>query len=160
NAAGANVGSSAGGVDSLNAFVANNPGFAPISSTVVVSPLFTFNGVSCPGAKDTFQIVVNPEPSVFPLNNLILCEGTNSAVVPILGPIGGSTFSWVNSNAAVGLGSTGTGNIPVFVANNPTQAPIQSTITVTPLFVNGNVQCPGQTTSFTVTVNPAPTVDT
>ena len=160
NAAGANVGAPAGGIDSLNAFVANNPGFAPISSTVVVSPLFTFNGVSCPGAKDTFQIVVNPEPSVFPLNNLLLCEGTNSAVVPILGPIGGSTFSWVNSNAAVGLGSTGTGNLPVFVANNPTQAPIQSTVTVTPLFVNGNVQCPGQTTSFTVTVNPAPNVDT
>jgi gliding motility-associated-like protein len=160
NAAGANVGSPAGGIDSLNAFVAINPGFSPISSTVVVSPLFSFNGVSCPGAKDTFQIVVNPEPSVFPLNNLILCEGTNSAVVPILGPIGGSTFSWVNSNAAVGLGSTGTGNIPVFVANNPTQAPIQSTVTVTPLFINGNVQCPGQSTSFTVTVNPAPSVDT
>jgi gliding motility-associated-like protein len=160
NAAGANLGLPAGGIDSLNAFVANNPGFAPINATVVVSPLFTFNGVSCPGAKDTFQIVVNPEPSAFPLNNLILCEGTNSAVVPILGPIGGTTFNWVNSNAAVGLGSTGTGNIPVFVGNNPTQAPIQSTVTVTPLFINGNVQCPGQTISFTVTVNPAPTVDT
>ena len=160
NTAGANVGLPAGGIDSLNAFVANNPGFAPINATVVVSPLFTFNGVSCPGAKDTFQIVVNPEPSVFPLNNLILCEGTSSAVVPILGPIGGTTFNWVNSNAAVGLGSTGTGNIPVFVGNNPTLVPIQSTVTVTPFFINGNVQCPGQTTSFTVTVNPAPTVDT
>jgi gliding motility-associated-like protein len=160
NTAGANVGLPAGGIDSLNAFVANNPGFAPINSTVVVSPLFTFNGVSCPGAKDTFQIVVNPEPSVFPLNNLILCEGTSSAVVPILGPIGGTTFNWLNSNAAVGLGSTGTGNIPVFVGNNPTLAPIQSTVTVTPLFINGNVQCPGQPTAFTVTVNPAPTVDT
>ncbi|MBM3418778.1 MAG: PKD domain-containing protein, partial [Bacteroidetes bacterium] len=137
-----------------------NLGFAPITSTVVVSPLFTFNGISCPGAKDTFQIIVNPEPSVFPLNNLILCEGTNSAMVPILGPIGGTTFNWVNSNAAVGLGSTGTGNIPVFIGNNPTQSPIQSTITVTPLFTNGNVQCAGQTSSFTVTVNPAPIVDT
>ena len=160
NTAGANLGLPAGGIDSLNAFVANNPGFAPINATVVVSPLFTFNGVSCPGAKDTFQIIVNPEPSVFPQNNLILCEGTSSAVVPILGPIGGTTFNWVNSNAAVGLGSTGTGNIPVFVGNNPTLAPIQSTVTVTPLFINGNVQCPGQATSFTVTVNPAPTVDT
>jgi len=161
NAVGANVGLPAnGGVDSLYAFVANNPGFAPITSTVVVSPLFTFNGVSCPGAKDTFQIIVNPEPSVFPLANLNLCEGVSSAQVPILGPIGGTTFSWVNSNAAVGLGSTGTGNIPLFVANNPTISPISSTVTVTPLFVNGNVQCPGQTTSFTITVDPAPNVDT
>jgi gliding motility-associated-like protein len=161
SAAGAAVGlQSLGGIDSLNAFVASNPGVAPISATIIVSPLFTANNVSCAGAKDTFQIVVNPQPSAFPLNNLILCEGTNSAVVPILGPIGGTTFNWVNSNAAVGLASTGTGNVPVFMAQNPTALPIQSVVTVTPLFINGNVQCPGQTISFTVTVNPAPTVDT
>jgi gliding motility-associated-like protein len=161
SAAGANVGlQTLGGVDSLNAFVASNPGVAPISATIIVSPLFTANNVSCAGAKDTFQIVVNPQPSAFPLNNLILCEGTNSAVVPILGPIGGTTFNWVNSNAAVGLASTGTGNVPVFMAQNPTALPIQSVVTVTPLFINGNAQCPGQTISFTVTVNPAPTVDT
>jgi gliding motility-associated-like protein len=46
------------------------------------------------------------------------------------------------------------------MAQNPTALPIQSVVTVTPLFINGNVQCPGQTISFTVTVNPAPTVDT
>jgi gliding motility-associated-like protein len=161
NATGSNVGLPLNaGVDSLNAFIANNLGFAPIVSTVSVSPLFSFNGVNCPGTKDTFLIVVNPEPSVFTINNLILCEGTNSSLIPILGPIGGTTFSWVNSNAAVGLGSTGTGNIPVFLANNPTQASIQSNVTVTPLFINGIVQCPGQTTSFTVTVNPAPNLDT
>jgi gliding motility-associated-like protein len=161
SAAGAAVGlQSLGGIDSLNAFVASNPGVAPISATIIVSPLFTANNVSCAGAKDTFQIVVNPQPSAFPLNNLILCEGTNSSVVPILGPIGGTAFNWVNSNAAVGLASTGTGNVPVFMAQNPTALPIQSVVTVTPLFINGNVQCPGQTISFTVTVNPAPTVDT
>jgi gliding motility-associated-like protein len=161
SAAGAAVGlQSLGGIDSLNAFVASNPGVAPISAIIIVSPLFTANNVSCAGAKDTFQIVVNPQPSAFPLNNLILCEGTNSAVVPILGPIGGTTFNWVNSNAAVGLASTGTGNVPVFMAQNPTALPIQSVVTVTPIFINGNAQCPGQTISFTVTVNPAPTVDT
>lgn len=161
NATGSNVGLPVNaGIDSLNAFVANNLGFAPLISTVVVSPLFSFNGVSCTGTKDTFLIVVNPEPSVFPLNNLTLCEGINSSIIPILGPIGGTTFSWVNSNAAVGLGSTGSGNIPVFLANNPTLLPIQSTVTVTPLFINGNLQCPGENISFTVTVNPAPNYDT
>jgi len=161
NATGNNVGLPVNaGIDSLNAFVASNLGFAPITSTIVVSPLFTFNGVSCPGVKDTFQIIVNPQPSVFALNNLTLCEGTNSQLVNILGPIGGTTFSWTNSNAAVGLSSTGTGNIPSFLANNPTLAPIQSTVTVTPLFVNGGVQCQGQSTSFNITVNPAPNVDT
>jgi gliding motility-associated-like protein len=159
SAAGAAVGlQSLGGIDSLNAFVASNPGVAPISATIIVSPLFTANNVSCAGAKDTFQIVVNPQPSAFPLNNLILCEGTNSAVVPILGPIGGTTFNWVNSNAAVGLASTGTGNVPVFMAQNPTALPIQSVVTVTPIFINGPVTCAGQSTAYTITVNPTPNV--
>lgn len=159
NAAGANVGlQSLGGVDSLNAFIASNPGVAPISATIVVSPLFTANNVSCAGAKDTFQIVVNPEPSVFALNNMTLCEGVNSAIVPLLGPIGGTTFNWVNSNAAVGLSSTGTGNVPVFMAQNPTALPIQSVVTVTPVFINGATQCSGVNQTYTITVNPTPNV--
>lgn len=159
NAAGANVGlQTLGGVDSLNAFVASNPGVAPISATILVSPLFTANNVSCAGAKDTFQIVVNPEPSVFALNNMTLCEGINSPIVPLLGPIGGTTFNWVNSNAAVGLASTGTGNVPVFMAQNPTALPIQSVVTVTPVFINGATQCSGLNQTYTITVNPTPNV--
>ena len=159
NAAGANVGlQTLGGVDSLNAFIATNLGVAPISATIIVSPLFTANNVSCAGAKDTFQIVVNPEPSVFALNNMTLCEGVNSAIVPLLGPIGGTTFNWVNSNAAVGLASTGTGNVPVFMAQNPTALPIQSVVTVTPVFINGATQCSGISQTYTITVNPTPNV--
>lgn len=159
NAAGANIGlQPLGGVDSLNAFIASNPGVAPISATIIVSPLFTANNVSCAGAKDTFQIVVNPEPSVFALNNMTLCEGVNSAIVPLLGPIGGTTFNWVNSNAAVGLASTGTGNVPVFMAQNPTALPIQSVVTVTPVFINGATQCSGVNQTYTITVNPTPNV--
>ncbi len=159
SAAGAAIGlQSLGGIDSLNAFVASNPGVAPISATILVSPLFTANNVSCAGAKDTFQIVVNPEPSVFALNNMTLCEGINSPIVPLLGPIGGTTFNWVNSNAAVGLASTGTGNVPVFMAQNPTALPIQSVVTVTPVFINGATQCSGLNQTYTITVNPTPNV--
>jgi gliding motility-associated-like protein len=159
NAAGANVGlQTLGGVDSLNAFVASNPGVAPISASILVSPLFTANNVSCAGAKDTFQIVVNPDPSLFALNNMTLCEGINSPIVPLLGPIGGTTFNWVNSNAAVGLASTGTGNVPVFMAQNPTALPIQSVVTVTPVFINGATQCSGLNQTYTITVNPTPNV--
>jgi gliding motility-associated-like protein len=159
SAAGAAIGlQSLGGIDSLNAFVTSNPGVAPISATIIVSPLFTANNVSCAGAKDTFQIVVNPEPSVFALNNITLCEGINSPIVPLLGPIGGTTFNWVNSNAAVGLASTGTGNVPVFMAQNPTALPIQSVVTVTPVFINGATQCSGLNQTYTITVNPTPNV--
>ncbi|MFM7565781.1 MAG: PKD-like domain-containing protein, partial [Flavobacteriales bacterium] len=146
------------GMDSINAFVANNPGFSPLVTTVVVNPEFSFSNVTCVGIPDTFLITVNPEPSVFGVSNITLCEGTNSTAVPLIGPIGGTTFSWVNSNAAVGLPSTGSGNIPVFTAQNPTSGSIQSVVTITPNFMNGNYQCSGTSTSYTITVNPTPNV--
>jgi gliding motility-associated-like protein len=159
SASGAVVGlQSLGGIDSLNAFVANNAAFAPSIASIIVSPSFTYNNQSCVGLQDTFQIVVNPEPSVFALNNMIVCEGTVVPSVPVLGPIGNSTFDWINSNASIGLASTGVGNIPTFNAQNPTALPIQSVVTVTPLYINGPVTCSGQSTNYTITVNPTPNV--
>ncbi len=159
SASGAAVGlQSLGGVDSLNAFIASNLAFAPSSTSIVVSSSFTYNNQTCVGIQDTFLIVVNPEPSVFALNNMIVCEGTVVASVPVLGPIGNSTFDWTNSNAAIGLPSVGVGNIPAFNAQNPTALPIQSVITVTPIFTNGPVTCAGQSTAYTITVNPTPNV--
>ena len=159
SASGAVVGlQSLGGIDSLNAFVANNAAFAPSIASIIVSPSFTYNNQSCVGLQDTFQIVVNPEPSVFALNNMVVCEGTSAPSVPVLGPIGNTTFDWINSNAAIGLASTGVGNIPSFSAQNPTALPIQSVVTVTPLYINGPVTCSGQSTNYTITVNPTPNV--
>ncbi|MFN4952438.1 MAG: PKD-like domain-containing protein [Flavobacteriales bacterium] len=159
SASGAAVGlQSLGGIDSVNAFIANNAAFAPSTASIIVTPSFTFNNQTCVGLQDTFLIVVNPEPSVFALNNQIVCEGTLVPSVPVLGPIGNSTFDWTNSNAAIGLPSIGVGNIPAFNALNPTALPIQSVITVTPIFTNGMLTCAGQSTAYTVTVNPTPNV--
>lgn len=156
---GANIGLvQPAGNDSIHAFVATNLGFSPQSVTVFVTPEYTFNNVLCSGISDTFQIVVNPQPSVFGVNQQILCEGTNATAVPLIGPIGGTVFNWVNSNAAIGLSSTGVGNVPVFQAQNPTAGPIQSVVTITPNFMNGNYQCSGPSTSYTITVNPTPNV--
>jgi len=159
NAIGGNVGlPSTNGVDSLYAFLALNAGFAPIVTTVNVTPTFTNNNVTCVGAQDQFTITVNPEPSLFALNNLTLCEGTSSGVIAFSGPIGGTTFNWSNSNASIGLGSVGTGDIPSFIGTNNTPNPIQSNVVVTPAFVNGNAICFGQTQNFNIIVNPAPNV--
>ncbi len=58
-------------------------------------------------------------------------------------------FSWTNSNTAIGLSASGTGNISFTAADVST--PQTSTITVTP----SNGSCGGSPQTFTITVNPA-----
>ncbi|NLX28037.1 MAG: hypothetical protein GXY59_03600, partial [Bacteroidales bacterium] len=58
-------------------------------------------------------------------------------------------FSWTNSNTAIGLSPSGTGNISFTAADVST--PQTSTITVTP----SNGSCGGSPQTFTITVNPA-----
>jgi gliding motility-associated-like protein len=145
------------GINSIPSFSTTNSGLTPISSIVEVTPIFINNNIQCEGPIDQFTITVNPVPSVFPVSNIILCEGELSSSVILLGTLGGTIFNWVNSNVSVGLASPGTGNIPVFTAQNPTLLPIQSTITVTPLY--GLAQCPGDDILFDITVKPAPTIN-
>jgi hypothetical protein len=68
-------------------------------------------------------------------------------------------YSWTNTNPAIGLAASGTGNLS-FTATNPATggAPITATITVTPSYTNNGVTCVGTPTSFTITVNPLPVV--
>ena len=144
------------GVNSIPSFLTTNSGLSPISTIVEVTPIFINNNIQCEGPIDQFTITINPVPSVFSVNDIILCEGELSSSVILLGTLGGTIFNWVNSNVSVGLASPGAGNIPVFTAQNPTLLPIQSTVTVTPLF--GLAQCPGDSISFDITVKPAPTI--
>lgn len=44
----------------------------------------------------------------------------------------GCSYTWVNSNPAIGLPATGSGNIPAFTAVNPGDVPVTATITATP----------------------------
>ncbi|WP_163397512.1 T9SS type A sorting domain-containing protein [Flavobacterium fluviatile] len=67
------------------------------------------------------------------------------------------TYTWTNSNTSIGLASSGTGNIPSFVATNSTTSPIMATITVTPKYTNGGT-CSGTSKTFTITVNPSPAI--
>jgi len=64
----------------------------------------------------------------------------------------GASFSWTNSNTAIGLASSGTDNIAAFAAVNTTTVPVSATITVTPA-ANG---CVGSASTYTITVNPSP----
>ena len=155
-----NIGLGASGNGTINAFAAINLGTSPIIATIQVTPTYTNNGITCSGLSTSFTITVNPTGQVNTIVNQFLCNGTTtSAVTFTTNNTGGTTtYSWTNSNPAIGLALSGTGNINAFNVTNNTASPIIGTITVTPSFSNGTPACTGPTQSFTITVNPSPAV--
>ena len=120
---------------------------------VDVRYLFRINSNSC---TDTMSLVVtvNPLPTVDSVADLVFCNGVNPSI-HFTGSIANTIYTWSNSNSNIGLITIGEGDID-FVANNATQFPIKSAVTVTPQ-LNG---CTGAARRFNITVNPTPVLST
>jgi gliding motility-associated-like protein len=121
--------------------------FAPTTGTITVTP----SEAGCPGPSQSFTITVTPVPTVNQPNDVSVCAGAN--VVTNFTGTAGATFDWTNDNPAIGLGAAGSGNLNFVSANVTMQE--QGNITVTPS-ING---CPGNPITFSIVINPAPTVD-
>ncbi len=145
------IGLGASGSGNIPSFTATNATGAPITSTITVTP--SLNG--CTGTPITFTITVNPLPTVNAVTSQTRCANALTAAVNFSGSMGTATYNWTNSNPAIGLGASGSGNIGAFIATNATGAPISGTITVTPT-ANG---CAGTPITFSYTINPVPTVN-
>lgn len=144
------IGLPASGTGGTPPFAAVNTTGSPIVCTVTVTP--TLGG--CTGPTSTFTITVNPSPTVVAEPNISVCAG---AVIPLnsftsIPP--GATFTWTNSNTAIGLAASGSGSVPSFTATNTTTSPITATITILATLAG----CPGPFSSYTITVNPIPVV--
>lgn len=101
-------------------------------------------------------LTVNPTPTVNAVNSQAVCNQVSSTPITFSGTPGNVNFNWTNSTTSIGLPASGTGNIPAFIATNPTQADVVATITVTPTATTGGVTCTGTPLQFTITVNPTP----
>ena len=112
------IGLAASGTGNIASFVSQNSTTSPQTAVISVTPVNTANGVSCQGTAQNFTITVNPIPVVAAIPNQSLCQGASSSAVSFVGSISGSTFSWTNSNATIGLAASGTGNIASFVGQN------------------------------------------
>jgi hypothetical protein len=132
----------------IPAFTATNTGGSAQVSEVAVEPVLSIEG--CQIKPMMFQITVQPSPSVNAVSSQTICSGNATTAITFSGVSSGTTYSWTNSNPAIGLIAAGTGNIPSFSAvNNTANGTITATITVTP----SNHTCSGVPTSFTITVN-------
>jgi hypothetical protein len=121
------------------------------SSTTLYTCTVSENGQNSSG---TALITVDPTPTVNPISNYTFCNNTWSSLIAFNGTAG-ATYNWTNSNPNTGLSFTnGTGSIFFMTSSNSNTQVVSSVITVTPV-LNG---CNGTPQSFTISVNPTPSV--
>jgi hypothetical protein len=146
------IGLVSAGSGNIASFNAVNIGTSPVVATITVTPSFTNAGQTYTGTAQSFTITVNPSANVDPVPDASYSNGTTTPALVFTSPVTGTTFSWTNSNNAIGLGASGTGSLPSFTATNTGTSPISAIITVT-ASANG---CVGPARTFTITVNPLP----
>ena len=154
------IGLAASGTGDIMPFVTTNTTIGPLTATITVTP----SVAGCTGTPITFTITVNPMPIVNPVASQVLCNGSPTAVINFTspttgGPTGSLSFQWTNSQPSIGLAATGTGNIQSFTAVNTGLSPVIAILTVTPVYNNAGITCTGTSQTFTITVNPTPTVN-
>lgn len=110
---------------------------------------------TCPqtSLSNNLTITIIPLPTVVFVSDIDVCAGDIPQTVFSSNPPG-ANFNWTNSNTAIGLPASGTGNVPTFTVSNAGAADITSTITVTP----ETSGCIGTTATYTVTVHPTPEI--
>jgi uncharacterized protein (TIGR02145 family) len=136
-------------------FTATNSGTAPITAEITVTPRFT-TGAVCTGETKTFEITVDPKPTVENPGNQTLCAGTSTSAIAFTGNIAtGVTYHWVMSHD-IGAGLSGTGDIDPFETTITGTEAVVATVTVTPKY--GTLECAGDPVNFTITVNPTTVV--
>ena len=158
-----------GGAASSGSWTSSNGGVFsnPNSTTSTFTPPVGYSGTitltlttndpagPCNPAIDTTTFTVLTTPIFSPVSNQIVCS--NDIIGPIVFSGSADSFRWTNSAPAIGLAASGIGNIG-FTATNSSTIPLTATIIVTPYNSSSGVDCPGVSTSFTITVNPSPTV--
>ncbi|RIJ49966.1 HYR domain-containing protein [Maribellus luteus] len=114
------------------------------------------SGVCAAAYSTVVLITVNSTPSVNTVSDQEICHGTNTTAINFTGTA--TSYEWTNDQPSIGLVASGTGSIAAFNASNTGNVPVIATIEVTPVYTNNGVSCSGTPESFTITVNPIPTV--
>ena len=130
-----------------------NPSITALTETTTYTVTVT-NRNSCT-ATATVTVTVNPEVVMNPVaNREPQCEGDATSYefsTPLT--VGTMEYEWTNDNAAIGLATSGTGNIS-FIPTNTTANILIANITVTPKHTYNGIPCEGDTITFTIKVLP------
>ncbi len=118
---------------------------------------YTITGIDGNGCVNTgmVSVTVNPIPDVFPVASQTVCNNASTTGIVFDGTYSGTTtFNWTNTDASIGIGASGSGNISSFIAINTSSSPVTAVVTVTPV----RLTCVGTAQTFSITVNPTPDV--
>ncbi|WP_019039321.1 PKD-like domain-containing protein [Psychroflexus tropicus] len=114
----------------------------------------------CPPISDFVELEVLPEGQVNPISDVTVCHLETQPEIQFASSntLVTTRFDWsIDSN--IGLAPlSGTGDLPSFQAQNLTDTPVTATVTVTPVVESGSTNCPGPPETFTITVNPSPSI--
>ena len=126
--------------------------WTPATVNNQTSGTYTFTSApgQCATATATFAVTVTTTPTVGIGYDTTVNDGAIIPVNNLSGTPAGTNFNWTNSNPAIGLPATGTGNVSSFTATNKGTTPITGTITVTPV----NNGCAGSDKTYSITINP------
>ncbi|MGY0034548.1 PKD-like domain-containing protein [Pedobacter sp. NJ-S-72] len=92
------------GAGQLPSFKAVNNTNRSIVATITVTPI---SSEGCAGTGKTFTITVNPTAVVDQPGNARYCNQANTAAIVFTDNGTGSTYSWINDHAEIGLPLSG-----------------------------------------------------
>ncbi|MBP6410626.1 MAG: hypothetical protein KA313_05960, partial [Pseudarcicella sp.] len=139
------------GTGNVGSFTAINTGSLPIEAIVTAISYVD----DCPGDTLKVKITVNPTPKIDPINDISVCNNTDTPLINFIGVPAATDFIWNSDITLPNLGNSGSGDsIPSFKAINNAETSIVANITVK----SKAKGCPGADVNFTITVKPTPVV--
>jgi gliding motility-associated-like protein len=122
--------------------IANGPGVGLVTinerlintTTAPVDVRYIYNLTNSNGCNnvDTVVVQVRPVPVTNYVSDISVCANTTAAAITFTSNIPGTLFNWVNSDPAIGLPASGSGNIAPWTAINTSNGQLNATIFVTP----------------------------
>jgi uncharacterized protein (UPF0333 family) len=143
------IGLTSGNNGNITSFDVKNNTDSLITAKITVTPK---SSESCSGEQKSFAITVNPSPVLDAIEDQTLCAGETLNDIIFKGTnVEATKSTWINTTSAIGLATSGTGNIGQFEVTNSTHLPITATIIVTPKSLK---DCSGASKEFTITIEP------
>ncbi len=127
------------------------------SSPIAVAYTITPQANGCTGTTFTYTVTVNPTPVLSNTSlTQVVCSGENSAPVTLSSNVVGANFTWAATatSGTTGYVASGTETIPAQTLFNSGTSAGTVTYTVKPFYND----CQGETSTYTITVNPVPVI--
>ena len=141
------------GNGNIPTFIAQNNSPYTIMATIIVTPSLTTGNQTCIGTPEIFNILVEPVPIAYPVNNEVVCCQSSTSPIIFYSNVP-ANFSWFavsSSPQLTGYPINGTGIIPSFTPVNNSSIAETITFSYTAIGAQG---CYGPTSTFTITVLP------